>query len=39
MYYKEDAVTKTYDGGIKHLKKDRKEVWIFPSSNVERCPV
>ena len=39
MVYREDTVTKTNDGGIGSIKKDRKSVWIFPTENVVRCPV
>ena len=39
LVYHEDTVTKTNDGGLSNLKKERKVVWVFPSSNVNRCPV
>ena len=39
MVYREDTVTKTNDGGLRHMRKDRKIVWIFPSKNINRCPV
>ena len=39
LVYREDTVTKTNDGGISNIKKDRKVVWVFPSENVNRCPV
>ena len=39
LVYREDTVTKTNDGGLKNLKKDRKIVWVFPSENVNRCPI
>ena len=39
LVYREDCVTKTNDGGIKSLKKERKVVWVHPSKNVNRCPV
>ena len=39
LVYREDTVTKTNDGGLSHLKKERKVVWIFPSSNINRCLV
>ena len=39
LVYREDTVTKTNDGGLSHLKKERKIVWVFPSENVKRCPV
>ena len=39
MVYHEDAVTKTHDGGLNDLRKERKIVWVFPSSNITRCPV
>ena len=37
--YSEDTITKTNDGGIDSLKKDRKVRWIHPSDNVNRCTV
>ena len=39
LVYKEDSVTKTNDGGLKHMRKERKVVWIHPSENVNRDPV
>ena len=31
LVYQEDLVTKTNDGGLKHMKKQRKIVWVYPS--------
>ena len=39
VVYKEDHITKTNDGGLNSLKKERKVVWVLPSSDVTRCPV
>ena len=39
LVYREDNVTKTNRGGLRDMKKERKIVWIKPSSNVNRCPV
>ena len=40
IVYKEDAISKTHDGGLADMRRDRKEVWIFPNSdNINRCPV
>ena len=39
LVYREDTISKTNDGGLKSLKKDRKVVWVFPSENIVRCPV
>ena len=39
VVYREDAVSKTHDGGIADRKTDRKEVWIYPNDDVNRCPV
>ena len=39
LVYREDFVTKTHDGGLKDRKKDRKEVWIYPNSDHNRCTV
>ena len=39
LVYREDTITKTNDGGLKCLKKDRKFVWVYPSEDVTKCPV
>ena len=39
VVYTEDTVTKTNDGGLASLHKDCKVVWMYPSNNVNRCPV
>ena len=39
VVYTEDSITKTNDGGLNSLRKDRKIVWIYPSVNPVRCPV
>ena len=39
LVYTEDSVTKTNQGGLKHMRKERKVVWVYPSANVNRCPV
>ena len=39
MVYTKDTVTKTNDGGLGSLKKQRKVVWIYPSSDVNCCLV
>ena len=39
LVYTEDNVTKTNDGGLKSMRKERKIVWVYPSSNREHCPV
>ena len=39
LVYREDTCTKSNDGGITSMRKDRKIVWIYPSENIERCPV
>ena len=39
LVYSEDTITKTNDGGIDSLKKDRKVRWIHPFDNVNRCTV
>ena len=39
LVYREDTVTKTNVGGLKDMKKERKVVWIHPSSDVTHCPV
>ena len=39
LVYSEDTVTKANDGGLKNMKSERKVVWDFPSSNINRCPV
>ena len=37
--YHEDCVTKTNRGGLKDIKKTRKEVWMKPNNDWRRCPV
>ena len=40
LVYREDTSTKTNDGWLKQLKKERKIVWVYPNTeNVTRCPV
>ena len=39
IHYKEDLGLKTNKGGLKQRKLEAKEVDIFPSENVDRCPV
>ena len=39
VVYREDSCTKTFDGGIGQMRKERKVVWIFPSKNIVHCPV
>ena len=37
LVYREDAVSKTHDGGIDDRKSDRKEVWVYPNDdNINR---
>ena len=36
----EDSITKTYDGGLKDMRHERKVVWVYPNAaNPSRCPV
>ena len=37
--YCKDFVTKTHDRGIADRKNDRKEVWVFPNDNPQKCTV
>ena len=40
IVYQEDSVTKTHDGGLNDMRRDRKIVWVYPNvDNVNRCPV
>ena len=39
LVYREDSISKTNQGGLKDMKKERKIVWIKPSVNMNRCPV
>ena len=39
LVYKEDSITKTNNGGLKSLRKERKVIWVHPSTNPIRCPV
>ena len=39
LVYREDHITKTHDGGLNDMRKDRKIVWVYPSEDVTICPV
>ena len=40
LVYQEDSVTKTHDGGLNDMRRERKTVWVYPNKqNVSRCPV
>ena len=39
LVYTEDCTTKTNDGGLNSMHKDRKVVWVYLSENKVRCPV
>ena len=39
LVYQEDSITKTNDGGLNSLRKERKVVWVHPSDNIVRCTV
>ena len=39
MLYTEDTMTKANDGGLKHMRNECKTVWVYPSKNVNRCPI
>ena len=39
LVYREDSITKTHDGGLNDMRRERKIVWVFPSENKQRCPV
>ena len=39
LVYREDTISKTHDGGLKDMRTDRKEVWVYPSAIPERCCV
>ena len=39
LVYTEDSTTKTNDGSLKSMRKERKAVWVYPSMNKMRCPV
>ena len=39
IVYTEDAITKTHDGGLNSMRKTKKITWIYPSSNISKCPV
>ena len=39
LVYREDTVSKTHDGGLRDMRADRKEVWVFPNDNRSRCCV
>ena len=39
LVYREDTVSKTHDGGLKDMRSDRKEVWVYPNSDITKCCV
>ena len=40
LVYTEDTVTKTHDGSLKDMRRDRKIVWVYPNlTHPERCTV
>ena len=39
LVYRENTISKTHDGGLKDMRSDRKEVWIFSREKPERCCV
>ena len=39
LVYREDTVSKTHDGGLKDMRSERKEVWVFPNKESEKCCV
>ena len=39
LVYTEDMITKTHDGGLNSLRKEKKVVWVYPSSDITHCPV
>ena len=39
LVHQEDCTTKTNDGGINSMHKDRKIIWVYPSDNKICCPV
>ena len=39
LVYTEDSMTKTNDGGLASMRKERKVVWVYPSDNPVQCPV
>ena len=39
LVYREDSVTKTNDGGLNSLTKDRKVVWVFSNKDINWCTV
>ena len=39
LVYQEDSITKTNDGGLASMHKDRKIVWVYPSADSVHCPV
>ena len=39
LVFREDTCTKTNDGGLGQMRKERKVVWVYPSKNINRCPV
>ena len=39
LVYQEDTTTKANDRGLKHMRNEHKIVWVYPSSDITRCPM
>ena len=39
LVYREDSVSKSHDGGLADMQNEHKIVWVYPSENIDRCPV
>ena len=39
LVYREDSITKTNQGGLRDMKKERKVIWVKPNVNLNHCPV
>ena len=39
LVYQEDTTTKTNDGGLNHMHKEHKVVWVYPREDSRKCPV
>ena len=39
LVYREDTVSITHDGGLNDMRRERKIVWVYPSTDINRYPV
>ena len=37
LFYQKDCVAKTHDSGLNDVRRERKEVWVFPNKTDKSC--